>query len=1301
MTNRTLFKRFSIALTICSLANFYSGQAQDSTNTIGRVSIASPTAASLGKYGDIPVSYHTGLPNIDIPIYTVKSGSLKLPIGLSYHASGLKVMEPAGWVGAGWTLNAGGAITRTVVGAPDDRGYSSSNVLYGHYTDFGFETYITNSNLQSDSLDDYYIAHGIKDGEPDLYFFNFGGYSGKFYYNDDRTPILVPEQDFRIQTFFQTGQGFTGFIITTPDGTSYYFGQVGNSGSINPIETTNPFTLQSGPSNTTAAASSWFLNKIVSADGVDSITLSYQQENYSYYTLSTFPVLNTNYNQLSADYTLQNGMNVVKNLVQGVRLSQVNFANGTVTFTPAASPRTDLSYSYGVLSNANSMNDAANTNSYPLGSISVSDNYGFCKKDSFYFGYFYDNTPLPSNFYQGYSPYNIHSDEYRLRLDSIRETSCDGSAKVPPYKFNYFTEKVPRRMGFGQDHWGYANGADGNSTMVPTFTVITNGTPQTTNGGNRDAGWPAMRGGALQQITYPTGGYTLFDFEPKNVYTFTNSIYESVPISSWVVHEYGQGNISQTLSFTTSGSGPCPLTINNTSTNWSPTFTITNSSNTVVYNSGLINFSSSISTSVSLSAGTYTATLSFPSNAQTTLINGADAQINQWQYVPNTTSLTVGGLRIKTITHNDGLSANNIVTSYNYNGGGSQSTGVLYSIPVYVQVLRNDNIQLVWGELPGSQAYCSPNGCFSCDGFNAHNYYISPGSVMPMNSLQGENMGYNEVDVSQSGNGRSVYRYYGSNLWGVNLTDVCQRSINQSSVCDGSLPSFPYAPLPFEFMRDELQYEGHFAQSGQLLREKYYFPSYTTDRLITPGHSGIAIPGLWNTFTEYVRQSAFKAKDSVVTNYYDPSSGVMLTTRDAVYYNSIYHHQPTHKVTSMSTGDSLITNTKYALDFRISSCDASVPDSLSYYLNAFHADSVWLFSNINSCSPQVNNSNNCRWATFGQFRMKLSQDRTNFISYRRRSFAPDAPNLLSTCYLSALPSADTLLKPILRLQNMYENVPIEISEWKDLNLRHASFTRYDTSLSPVGFAYPGHTQLINLQTPSATFTNASISGSTIAKDSRYADETVYKFSTGNPLQLTGRDGVPISYIWDYSNKEPIAKASNATVDQIAYTSFEADGNGTWTIPSGTRDATAAITGAKSYNLGNGACSRSGLTSANTYVVSYWSKTGSAYIVTGSISTKQGKTITIGSAAWTYFEHTVTGTTSVSVSGSGDVDELRLYPSTAQMTTYTYSPLVGISSQCDVDNRISYYTYDGIGRLFVVKDQDGNILKTVQYHYQGQ
>ena len=56
---------------------------------------------------------------------------------------------------------------------------------------------------------------------------------------------------------------------------------------------------------------------------------------------------------------------------------------------------------------------------------------------------------------------------------------------------------------------------------------------------------------------------------------------------------------------------------------------------------------------------------------------------------------------------------------------------------------------------------------------------------------------------------------------------------------------------------------------------------------------------------------------------------------------------------------------------------------------------------------------------------------------------------------------------------------------------------------------------------------------------------------------------------------------------------------------------------------------------------------------------------------------------------------------ALVTTYTYKPLVGMTSNCDINNRISYYEYDGLGRLKVIKDQDGNVIKTIDYHYKGQ
>src|SRR5450432_1900480 len=141
------------------------------SNPYGDVSIASPTAASLGKYADIPVSYHTGIPQINIPLYTIKAGPISLPIGLSYHASGLKVIENASWVGAGWSLDAGGVVTRTVMGQPDEKNTGLGQIdIFGYYTDSGYNKYLYQGNLE----DWQGFAQNRKDGEPDLFFFNFG-----------------------------------------------------------------------------------------------------------------------------------------------------------------------------------------------------------------------------------------------------------------------------------------------------------------------------------------------------------------------------------------------------------------------------------------------------------------------------------------------------------------------------------------------------------------------------------------------------------------------------------------------------------------------------------------------------------------------------------------------------------------------------------------------------------------------------------------------------------------------------------------------------------------------------------------------------------------------------------------------------------------------------------------------------------------------------------------------------------------------------------------------------------------------
>src|SRR5690606_30507535 len=116
--------RLLLLVFFTSCINFSFGQ--NDNPQLKNVIPPSPTVASLGKYGEIPVGLYTGTPNISIPLYEISEGPLSVPISLSYHAAGIRVEEIASNVGLGWALNAGGMVSKQIRGQDDDIGWVKS-----------------------------------------------------------------------------------------------------------------------------------------------------------------------------------------------------------------------------------------------------------------------------------------------------------------------------------------------------------------------------------------------------------------------------------------------------------------------------------------------------------------------------------------------------------------------------------------------------------------------------------------------------------------------------------------------------------------------------------------------------------------------------------------------------------------------------------------------------------------------------------------------------------------------------------------------------------------------------------------------------------------------------------------------------------------------------------------------------------------------------------------------------------------------------------------------------------------------
>ena len=203
-----------------------------------------------------------------------------------------------------------------------------------------------------------------------------------------------------------------------------------------------------------------------------------------------------------------------------------------------------------------------------------------------------------------------------------------------------------------------------------------------------------------------------------------------------------------------------------------------------------------------------------------------------------------------------------------------------------------------------------------------------------------------------------------------------------------------------------------------------------------------------------------------------------------------------------------------------------------------------------------------------------------------------------------------------------------------------------------------------------------------------------------------------SNIWDTRIGKKVATVTNAQYSQIAYTSFEghfapygtADYNkGNWDFISdyivlGTA-TDVPMTGRYYLQMLSGVGSvTSTIVPANgqQFLISFWCK-GSVpnVILPGSptVSISMTAQNTVGS--WTLYTAYFTGNgvsnVSISATSTIGIDELRLIPANAGISTCTYEPFVGISSQNDERNNITYYRYDVMGRLSTTRDINGNII----------
>ncbi|GAO42031.1 DUF5977 domain-containing protein [Flavihumibacter petaseus] len=345
-----------------------------------RVVGPSPDVAQLTRFTDFGLDYKTGTPTVGIPLYEIKAGMINMPISINYNSNGRKVFDESGAIAIGWTLNAGGSISRVINGSPDSK-----------YMPSTFKTeWMVNNKDDYDYLSDVY--YGNKDGAYDIYTFNIPGESGKF--------IQEHTSSFIVRHFKRTAVKITPANLPNElwdgKGNYYYFGQIeklSGYGFMGELNTCN------------------LLTKIISGDKKDTIDITYVSKTASvaraYQELLIKDNVSNNPNQFNSP-TYPNMP--VWDTYDTKAISEISYRGGKVVFVydPAANwgriDKIQVYDSYGRLirqiqfsvGTMDSPMHAGPNSKYKLNQISFKTGYGQ-EIEKYGFDYFSSNYSISSS----------------------------------------------------------------------------------------------------------------------------------------------------------------------------------------------------------------------------------------------------------------------------------------------------------------------------------------------------------------------------------------------------------------------------------------------------------------------------------------------------------------------------------------------------------------------------------------------------------------------------------------------------------------------------------------------------------------------------------------------------------------------------------------------------------------------------------------------------------------------------------------------------------------------------------------
>jgi hypothetical protein len=455
---------------------------------------ASPEATAISEYGNQAPNLYTGAAKLSLPIYTIDAQLTQVPISLSYQSNGMRVADKGGRVGTGWSLIAGGAVTRSVVGQPDvcSNYFNQSSEINTHVTNYVNVTdWIDRQKFFEDVAE-----KGIIDTEPDVYSFTAGSYSGEFYISHDGTLVLMDPLPITIQYTMDCNNdlGVSSFTIGTLEGTTYVFNQVEMATIYYDVPAQAQWYFDHRDYN-----AAWYLSQITTHNNIDQITFNYDTKQDVSDDMPVMKAVSANY-ALTQYASSGTGQDVKTDLCDS---ENYNYSESNSNLVVDKKILSSIVYNSTTSQNiaVQFVNSTQTGYTHLLDNIKVSA--GGNERKRYYFDY--STNSVGRDFLISYKVCN----GYGEGNDCLN------------YDIEYNSFNISRTS-TGIDHWGYPNG-NGSGELLPSYVVDENCTIGL--GADREASGSAA--GLIKKITYPTGGWTTFDYE-------SHTVKGSSPETTWV-----------------------------------------------------------------------------------------------------------------------------------------------------------------------------------------------------------------------------------------------------------------------------------------------------------------------------------------------------------------------------------------------------------------------------------------------------------------------------------------------------------------------------------------------------------------------------------------------------------------------------------------------------------------------------------------------------------------------------------------------------------------------------------------------